>query len=221
MWRLLAIDPMIFLATFVALIYALTVHEFAHAYVALTQGDTTAKDQGRLTLNPLAHLDHLGVMMLVFVGFGWGRPVPVDPRNFKNGIKSDNLVSVAGVIVNVISCLLFMFLFKILFSDLNPIALYFGDYQNINLLAYFLSSLVVTNLIIAVFNLLPIFPLDGSHLFLNHLPVSWDKPRVLLIKNGPTVLLVLLLIDNFTQVNVFGYFFSFFINGLNIFYHLL
>ena len=141
-------NPIQFIGFLVALLIAITIHEFSHAWVAYLYGDATAKSQGRLTLNPLAHLDPLGTIFLFIAGFGWGKPVQVNPQNFANP-KLDNLtVSLAGPISNLF------------------LAIVLGlVYRFVNLPTLFEQFFVLTiffNLVLMIFNLLPIPPLDGS-----------------------------------------------------------
>lgn len=150
-------DPLSLLYTLPAIIIGLTVHEWAHAFTADKLGDPTAKNLGRMTLNPFAHIDLFGFLCLLVVGFGWAKPVPVNPRNFKNYRRDDIIVSLAGIAMNLVVA----FFATILF--------YFGVYRwnlgsNEAFYTIFLS-IVTINLSLAVFNLLPIYPLDGSHVF--------------------------------------------------------
>ena len=150
-------DPLSLLYTLPAIIIGLTVHEWAHAFAADKLGDPTAKNLGRMTLNPFAHIDLFGFLCLLVVGFGWAKPVPVNPRNFKNYRRDDIIVSLAGIAMNLVVA----FFATILF--------YFGVYRwnlgsNEAFYTIFLS-IVMINLSLAVFNLLPIYPLDGSHVF--------------------------------------------------------
>ncbi|HLC64342.1 MAG TPA: site-2 protease family protein [Patescibacteria group bacterium] len=197
-------DPALFVAWLLAIFYGITVHEFAHAWAAVSQGDDTPRLAGRLTLNPLAHVDLFGLLMLVFVGFGWGKPVPVNPYNLKHGKKSDNLVSLAGIGFNLISIIVFGLLFKgvVNYLDLGP------D----NLLVNFLFMLMMVNLVLAVFNIIPIPPLDGSHVLFNLLPPKYDEFKINLARNGPFILLILILADNFLGIGIFSFLFNFFLN---------
>lgn len=186
---------------------AISMHEAAHAYVADKCGDPTARMLGRVTLNPLKHLDIVGTLMMMFVGFGWAKPVPVNPRNFKNYRRDDLLVSIAGVTTNflmfLVSCTLLYAIVGfalaraaagdaagavvrhymgeavlvgdagyLLVSDVLKYALYMSDYliapvfgRVAGYLYEMLMYFSLTNLVLALFNLIPIPPLDGYHVF--------------------------------------------------------
>jgi len=159
------------------LIVAITIHEFSHAFVADRLGDPTARSQGRLSLNPLRHLDPLGTLMLIFAHFGWGKPVPIDPYNFKNPRRDELLTALAGPASNILLAIVLSLLFRFLFPSLLKDILY---------------VIIGTNIMLAVFNLLPIPPLDGSKIFLNLLPLEksqeWENS---LSRYGPVLLLLL------------------------------
>lgn len=143
----------------------LPVHEFAHAYVAHKLGDDTAKVNGRLTLNPLASFDVIGGLLILLVGFGYAKPVPVNPMNFKNPKKGMALTAVAGPISNLLMAILFMLgstaVYK--FSNIAASSLAYALY-------YFFFYAAMTNISLAVFNFLPIPPLDGSRLLQLFIP---------------------------------------------------
>ncbi len=145
-------DPVLFLIIAVAIIFALSIHEFFHAWMAYYLGDNTAKDQGRLTINPLAHLDPFGTLLLFIAGIGWGKPVPFNPYNLTNQKWGPALVSFAGPGSNFLMALL------------TGLSLRFLELDNFALV-FFLSFFVWINLILGVLNLMPIPPLDGSHIF--------------------------------------------------------
>lgn len=145
-------DPIAVLAVLTALIIGISIHECAHAFVAHVLGDSTARDEGRVTLNPLAHLDPLGSVMLLVAGFGWGKPVPVNPRNFSRPGFDELLVALAGPTSNILLAAVLGIIYQLV-GDQYPL---FG---------LFLLLTMQINLFLTVFNLIPIPPLDGSKLF--------------------------------------------------------
>jgi Zn-dependent protease len=190
-----------------AILFALTVHEFFHAWTALKFGDPTAYKMGRLTLNPLAHLDLMGTTMLFFTllfsnfMFGWAKPVPVNPMNFRNIRVGDFWVSAAGPLSNLGLGLIFGILYRILTAANMevPTALY-----------AFLEISVVINVCLAFFNLIPLFPLDGSHMLRSILPPSSEQALENIQKYSPFILLILI-ISGVTW-KILGPFISFFIH---------
>ena len=144
----------LFLARLFVVFCTLPVHEYAHAFVADKLGDKTAKLSGRLTLNPMAHIDILGAIMILFVGFGYAKPVPVNPRNFKNPKKGMALTALAGPFSNILMAVVFMFLSNVLSL--------FGNSLFVQAFYVFFSFAASINIGLAVFNLIPIPPLDGS-----------------------------------------------------------
>lgn len=144
----------LFLARLFVVFCTLPVHEYAHAFVADKLGDKTAKLSGRLTLNPMAHIDILGAIMILFVGFGYAKPVPVNPRNFKNPKKGMALTALAGPFSNILMAVVFMFLSNVLSL--------FGSSLFVQAFYVFFSFAASINIGLAVFNLIPIPPLDGS-----------------------------------------------------------
>lgn len=171
------INPTSFIISAISLIIAITIHEFAHAFVADRLGDPTPRSQNRLTLNPLKHLDPLGTLMLIFFRFGWGKPVQIDPYNLRHPRRDELLISLAGPVSNLI-------LASILALSIRIIP------QNDISLAIIVST-IQFNIILAVFNLLPIPPLDGSKILINALPQNksheWEQA---LRQYGPIILLV-------------------------------
>lgn len=146
-------NPIEIIVVIIALLTALTIHEFSHAWLANYFGDSTAKQMGRVSLNPLVHLDLLGTIFLLLAGFGWGKPVIVNPNNFKNP-KLDNLtVSLAGPISNFIIAIVLGLVYRFLPG---------GN----TLILAILKIFIEINLILMIFNLLPIPPLDGSKIIL-------------------------------------------------------
>lgn len=156
-----------FFIRLLAVVAILPVHELAHAYVADKLGDTTARNMGRLTINPLRHLDPLGTILLLFAGFGWAKPVPVDMRAFKNPKRGMAVVALAGPVSNFLLAMVFLIIQKglILAFGLNLTRSVYYLVQIFDLLAYISTAL-------GVFNLLPIPPLDGSRILGLILPDS-------------------------------------------------
>ena len=174
-------DVVLLLVSYAVLIFVtMPVHEFAHAFAAYKLGDTTAKWNGRLTLNPFKHLDTFGTLMMVLFGFGYARPVPVNPGNFRNPKKGMALTALAGPVSNLLMAVLALVLFRIVClvtgEDVRDGGFYVTE-QNETVFHYAFLILVDVfagiNLSLAVFNLLPIPPLDGSRLFEALLPNRW------------------------------------------------
>ena len=171
-----------------AVFISLTVHEFSHALSAYIQGDMTARDQGRLTLNPIAHIDLVGTVLvpgiLLLSGsrflFGWAKPVPFNPYNLRNGRYGSFLVGVAGPLSNIL-------LFACAGLMLKLTAPF---YTHDNFLILFLSDLCIINFVLALFNLLPIPPLDGSKVLFGLLPPRYERYLVQLESMGPIIMVV-------------------------------
>ncbi len=147
------------LATLMALFVAMPFHEFAHAFAAKREGDYTAVACRRYTLAPLAHFNLWGFIFLLVFGFGWANPVPVDTRNFKRGKKSEFMVAIAGILMNLLLGTVFLFIFMCLVKFAPDFLM--GGSLYAELLAEFLITSVSFNFMLAFFNLLPIYPLDG------------------------------------------------------------
>lgn len=165
-----AADWIILLLTLPAVIVAITFHEFAHAWMADRLGDTTPRNQGRLTLNPLSHLDPFGFVLLMFAHIGWGKPVQINPNNFtsnKSRKTCEMLVALAGPLMNFILAIIFAFV-AVLIANLAPIS--FTASATGYYLAYFVELLIIINIGLGVFNLIPLPPLDGEKIFRNILP---------------------------------------------------
>lgn len=172
-----------------ALLIALTIHEYAHARVAVWLGDNTPRVMGRLTLNPIAHLDPFGLIMLWLFKFGWAKPVEINPNNFKNWKKDTMLVSVAGPVANII-----MALFA---------AILYGIVAKMHLLSAGLGTVlgftISYNIMFAIFNMIPLPPLDGSKILLNLLPRRQADALEQITPYAPFILLALVY---FNLINV-------------------
>jgi Zn-dependent protease len=183
------------LARLVTLVVALTTHEFAHAWSAAKLGDDTPRLQGRLTLNPLAHLDPLGSLMLLVAGFGWARPVPVNPyavtRRTPAGMM---LVSAAGPFANLLLALAAAVPFRLgMLTGWLPA--WFGA---------FLLEFMFINLVLLFFNLIPLFPLDGEKVASYLLPASGRDILARLRPYGPMILLGLIVLGQVARINILG-----------------
>ena len=179
-----------------AILFGFSIHEFWHAYTATLFGDDTPAKQGRLTLNPLVHIDLIGFLLLIYAGFGWAKPVQVNPQAFRNPKRDDLLVSIAGPLSNLITAILFAVIIKGLFlfaDELFKIPDY-GGYI-LKILVYF----VWINLVLFVFNLIPLPPLDGSHILLGLLPERFQSFKEFLLRFGGIALLALILLESWTN----------------------
>lgn len=184
MFNLLLSNPLAFLVSAVGLLVAITIHEFAHAWAADKLGDPTPRMQDRLTLNPLAHLDPIGTLMIVFVGFGWGKPVLFDPYNLKDPLRDSMLIALAGPASNIILAIVLSILIR-----------FGGTFLPIlDILGPLFFYTIFINVMLAVFNLIPIHPLDGGKILVGILPKEWAaEAQDFLSRYGFIVLIMLIL----------------------------
>ena len=176
------------------LLLALTAHEFCHGYAALKMGDPTAKLAGRLTFNPIKHLDIFGFLAFLLFRFGWAKPVPVDPRNFYDYRKGIFVTSLAGPLSNLLLAIPFGLAIRI-FPDMSAVKFLFP-------LAIMLQLGLVYNLIFCAFNLIPIPPLDGSKILFSLLPANFAAMELWLERYGAVILLGLIFFDRITGIPV-------------------
>ena len=178
------------------IIIGLTVHEFSHAFVADKLGDGTARAQGRLTLNPFYHIDPIGMVFILFAGFGWAKPVQFDMRNLKSPKRDRILIALAGPLSNLILGIVFLFVIKLFFTFLYflPETLYIILFR----LLFYIS---VINLGLFIFNMLPIPPLDGSHVFLSGLNLSSGVERKI-TQYGTLALFAVIIIENIIDIDL-------------------
>lgn len=193
---IISLDPAVQVVLIPVIIFALSFHEFAHGWAAYKFGDQTAKLNGRLTLNPIAHLDVFGSLALYFMGFGWAKPVPVNPMNLSNPKKDLMWISLAGPLSNF----LLAFISGVLLSIFLGLGLISG---RSNITIVLIMSLQI-NLVLAIFNFLPIAPLDGSKILAGLVPYKYHNQLVKLEYYGPRVLIGLILISMFTSFNIFS-----------------
>ena len=186
------------------MLIAITVHEYSHAAVAYGLGDVTAKRLGRLSLNPVRHLDPTGTVMLLLVGFGWGKPVPVNPYLLRNGARGMSMVSAAGPIANVITAAVCAIPIRAgLVSWNSPFGFRGLQGQGLEgVIADLLGFVIFFNIILAVFNLIPLSPLDGSKVAIGILPRSMANTLARWEASGPAILLMVIMVDWFTGLNL-------------------
>ena len=170
----------------IAVLVAIIPHEMAHGYAAYLCGDETAKNDGRLSLNPLHHLDPIGTICLIFFKFGWAKPVMINPNNFRDRKKGTSFVSIAGVLTNFILAIISVIIMKHI--RLNDFV--FELFMNI---FWF-------NIVLGVFNLIPIPPLDGSKLLFSFLPLKYEYYLIKYEKYGYIILLLLIMSNNLDKI---------------------
>lgn len=196
-------NPLMFVMWVVAIVLAITIHEFSHAAAAFYLGDPTGKNAGRLTINPLAHLDLMGTIFLFFVGFGWGKPVPFNPYNLKNQKWGPSLVALAGPASNLVMLICVGLIMRFVYPSLGL------GYENA--LFNFLYLLLIINTLLMVFNLIPIPPLDGSKIILALIPDSMTDFKMNFQRYGIFALIVLVFFGGEFLSGIF----NFFINLIN------
>jgi Zn-dependent protease len=187
------------LARAVALLIAFSIHECAHAWTAFQLGDPTAKYQGRMTLDPRAHLDPIGTIMVLLVGFGWAKPVPVNPYNLRYGpVTGMALVSASGPLSNLLLAMIFAIPFHLNLIPYIPSGPFIPSIPDLILVC------VILNIVLMVFNLLPIAPLDGFSVAMAVLPRQWSYELARLEQYGPAILLLLIVLGSFGRLNLLG-----------------
>jgi len=185
-------DPTIAVAFLLGLVIGITVHEASHATSAYLLGDDTAYRDGRVTLNPISHLDVLGSLMLLMAGFGWGKPTPVVPSKLRGGIFGPVAVALAGPVSNLLIVTLCAALYLL------------PPFQDSGYLRIIVVMVAFTNALLFVFNLIPIPPLDGSKVIFPFLPRALDGFVMFMNQYGPMILLGLILISFVTNLPIFN-----------------
>lgn len=198
-------DLSLFPITLLAILVAITIHECAHAYAAYKLGDDTARWAGRLTLNPLAHIDPLGAILFLLVGFGWAKPVPVDMRNLRHPVRDAALIALAGPLSNLILAFALAALGSVLpgglLSATSATGLSAGD-AVLHMLGAFILRSVQLNLALMAFNLLPVPPLDGSNILRLFIPWRLRDRYDQLLRYGPWILLAVILAESFLGIPI-------------------
>ena len=202
------------------ILFALTVHEYAHGWMALRFGDPTARNAGRLTLNPISHLDPIGTLMLFIVHLGWAKPVPVNPYYFRNPKKDMMWVSLAGPGANFLTafaCGLLLRVISPLSGNLELASSAFG------IVVMMIVYALMINLVLCFFNLIPLPPLDGSKILMGILPPEYEHHIVQLERFGPFLLIGIIMIGRMAHIPIlwgilspFVSFFSYVFAGTNL-----
>jgi len=192
--------PLELLGLLLGLVLGITVHEFAHAAAATWLGDSLPSREGRVTLAPHAHLDLMGALMFVAAGFGWGRPVNINPYALRGGPRTGPaLVALAGPVSNLITAIIFTFPVRGI-ALLDPLVRFGADAMSLTFVAYWICrSIVFYNLILAFFNLIPVSPLDGFSVLVGILPPQWAETLERMRPYG-FLLLILLMISGGTSL---------------------
>ncbi|MFQ5381788.1 MAG: site-2 protease family protein [Dehalococcoidia bacterium] len=196
-----------FIAAFgLALMAGIAFHEFSHAWTAFELGDSTAARQGRLTLNPIRHLDPVGTVLLLLVGLGWGRPTPVNPYNLRGGARLGNaLVAAAGPISNFVFATIAALPLRLGIVDSVATIDGIGSATGEEIIGLFLVFFVWLNVLLGVFNLIPIHPLDGFKVLVGVLPAPLGNRVAALAPWGPGILMVLFVMAFITPYNPLGW----------------
>ena len=210
------LDPATLIARVIVLIVAFTFHEFAHAWTATQFGDDTPRLNGRLTLNPLAHLDPVGSMVLLLAGFGWAKPVPVNPYTLQRRSPSAYMwVALAGPLSNlmlaILAALLFRFEFASIYEAFAPSSGILPNFSRI------LFEFVSINLILMVFNLIPLAPLDGEKVLSYLAPPGLSGMMNIIRPYGPLILITLVFVGPMIGFDIFGLIIGTAVNTLTVF----
>jgi len=205
---MLGLNSATLISRIIVLLTAFSVHEFAHAWTANYFGDNTPRVNGRLTLNPLAHLDPLGSLLLVVAGFGWAKPVPVNPYTLRRSSPSAMMwVALAGPLSNFLMALLAALPFQLNLVNLDDVYLSFAN-QGSSILPTqvgFLWEFITINLVLMLFNLIPIPPLDGDKIAEFFLPPAWKDRMAQIRPYGPMILIVLFMFGPYIGIDVLGW----------------
>ena len=211
-FHLLPGEPLTFLALvgfgMIALVVAITIHEFSHTLVANGLGDSTAKNQGRLSLNPIRHLDPVGTVMILMAGFGWGKPVPVNPHRLSHGSMGTTLVAAAGPLSNLMVAFLLALPIKLGILDFTGLQFYsMRDLISggpLDLVSALVTLIIIHNLFLAVFNLIPLAPLDGSRILEGFIPREKSAAYAKIQQYGPVILIGVIMIDYMSSFSILG-----------------
>lgn len=192
-FSLFTVDPLLFVASLGAVIIALTLHEFTHAAVGTFLGDPTAKNEGRLSLNPFVHIDVWGFLLLLTSGFGWAKPVPFNPYALRFRWGGTLCIALSGPLMNIFQAGIAVVFLRALANEYPPESF----------VMQFLSLFLTINIILALFNCIPIPPLDGARAILSLLPERYEEWKVHYERMGPFLLILVILLDGWSGANIF------------------
>ncbi len=193
-------EPIFFLLWVLAIVFSLTIHEFSHGLMAKIQGDPTAELEGRLSLNPLAHIDWMGFFLLVVAGFGWAKPVPFNPYNLKNKRFGPALVAMAGPLSNILAV--------VVIGSVLALFYHLTGITDDNLMIMFFVLVIQVNVLLAVFNFIPIPPLDGSKIL--YAIIGQRRPDIVMFleRYGIWLLLALVFFGGSIIFRIFYFFYE-------------
>lgn len=194
---MLNLSPAALIQTVIIVVVSLTVHEFAHSLVTLRLGDDTPRRQGRLTLNPLAHIDPVGFILLVVAGFGWAKPVPINPGNLRKPHRDEILIALAGPLSNLAFAMLAVIILRAVLAG-NV----FSSPASLRGFGNFMVLLAEINVSLAIFNMIPIPPLDGSHLVTPFLGKVNTTLAATYFRYGSLALLAIVIVQNVARVEI-------------------
>jgi Zn-dependent protease len=209
------LNPATLIARIIVLIVAFTVHEFAHAWTATRFGDETPRLNGRLSLNPLVHLDPMGSLVLLFAGFGWAKPVPVNPYALQKHSSSAYMwVAFAGPLSNLLLAVVAAIPFRLgwvsLYDAFIPSSSFIPGFS------FILLEFISINILLMLFNMIPIAPLDGEKVVSYFLPQSWSSTWDAIRPYGPMILILLIFVGPFLGYNIVGSVISPAVNSLTL-----
>ncbi|MFH1564992.1 MAG: site-2 protease family protein [bacterium] len=193
-------NPILYLIVVISVIFGLTIHEYFHGWTAYMLGDDTAKMAGRLTVNPLTHFDPILTTMIFIIGLGAAKPVPIDPYKIRHGRFGVLLVSLAGILANFFSAVIFAIIYKVLIMN--------GTFPPSNLIFVLLEQLIVMNLVLMVFNLIPLPPLDGSKVLLMIIHDKYESIYRYFAQNQILSLILAIMLFSFVGIDLINFFYN-------------
>lgn len=190
------LNPERILLTIPGIIIGLAFHEFAHALASDRLGDPTPRNMGRLTISPIPHIDPIGLLLIIFAGFGWAKPVQINPRYYKNPKRDDMIVSFAGPFTNLLIAFLFAFVFSLLVKFSPPSLL---SNKTFGILARIFDYTIWINVILFLFNLIPLPPLDGFHILADIIPFKHSNV-IFTLRKYSTIILIIIIVTPIVSI---------------------